>query len=858
MFRWLYVFILTALTCAPGASMLAQPDLTARYFLLTDSLLNQGELWMARYMVYNQGGQAVPPEQTFYVRHYLSKDEQIDAGDLLLATDSIRNHHLAKLGQHGPIHSVFLLPPDADTGSYYLLMQLDSKNQVEEGTGEANNLTAYPGIRVRAVTGSGPDLTAFISDLGDNQGLIHPGDQVMARSYLNNSGSADSPDSLTFYNLYMLTPGPSWNPETAIRLGGESIPYPVILYQRHITFDETLNIPDNLKPGTYYLWLKIDDRNLVQEVDEQNNVRLFGQVEVRIPWWKQWWAKVLYVLLSAVLLYALFVFVKKRIELARELRRKKLETERMRALDRMKTQLYTNITHEFRTPLTVILGMAEELRKVLHSNGLPEASAKLDAIERNGKSLLNLINQMLDLARLEADHIQLQPVQGDVVAYIRYLFESFHSYAESKGVIMRFRPEVEQLQMDYDPKRLEQVISNLLSNAIKFTPADGYVELALSTTGAAEEGSARQPQLCITLRDTGIGISKEKLPFIFDRFYQADDSSTRSGEGTGIGLALARELVKLMDGHIEVESQPGKGSTFRVYLPIRQQAQLLDTPLPPHAEAVRPVGRAQPMPEPKPVASPQDERPMVLVVEDNADVRQYLHHCLSGKYQVEMAMNGQQGIDKAIELIPDLIVSDVMMPEKDGLELCQTLKLDERTSHIPIVLLTARAAVEDRLAGLSRGADAYLTKPFNREELLIRLDQLLKLRKRLQQRYGGAHPPQSPAQDEATRIEDTFLAKVHALVESKLDDSSFGIDQLCNALAMSRSQLHRKLKALSGRSASHYIRSIRLQKGREMLLNTDLGIAEIAYDVGFSDPNYFSRTFYKEFGINPSEVRKKA
>lgn len=849
----LYSYIVLALGFT-HFSVNAQTDITASYFLISDSILNPGEICMGRYIIHNPGTGELT--ENFHIYHYLSKDDKIDASDILVHQDSIKDHHLMPGGSHGPIHAVFVLPDQIDSGQYRLILQVDPKDKVQEGAGENNNIFVSTNIQIRLPKGNGPDLTAFISDVGDNHGLFHPGDVIPGRSYMNNSGNENSPDSLIFYTFYMLCADSVWNPDKLIRIGGESIQYPILVGQGRLALDEDLKFPPDLKPGKYTLWLTIDPTNVVEEINEDNNIRLYGNIEITIPLYKQWWAKLIYVILTAIALWGLYLFLKRRIELSRALRKERKERERMQELDRVKSQLFTNITHEFRTPLTVILGMTDQVRQQYRRHERQGVESNLSMIERNGKNLLTLINQMLDLAKLESDTILLQPILGDVVDYTRYIFESLHSYAEMKGIHTRFLTDLDHLDMDYDPKRLQQIIYNLISNAIKFTPNEGYVEIELKKLPAQKEiGDGKEDILQIAVSDTGIGIPASKLPFIFDRFYQVDDTHTKKVAGSGIGLALAQELTKLMNGKITVESEEGKGSTFYVNLPIRQEAERVE--IKPAIENFIPEIVEGNVEVTSPIESKtEEERPVVLVIEDNADVRQYIRACLQEKYQVEVAVNGQVGVDKAIELIPDVIVSDVMMPEKDGFEVCDILKQDERTSHIPFILLTAKAAVEDRLAGLKRGADAYLTKPFNREELLIRIDQLLKLRKRLQLRYAQMTLPATPAIDEAIKVEDAFLLKIQALIKENLSDTEYGIEQVCDALALSRSQLHRKLKALTDRSSSHYIRSIRLQKGKELLLTTDLSMSEVAYDVGFSDPNYFSRAFLKEFGQRPTELKK--
>ncbi|HMQ88117.1 MAG TPA: ATP-binding protein [Flavilitoribacter sp.] len=531
------------------------------------------------------------------------------------------------------------------------------------------------------------------------------------------------------------------------------------------------------------------------------------------------------------------------------------QAEKLLELDEAKSRFFTNISHEFRTPLTIISGMIDQIRE--KPDSWLERGHKM--IKQNTEGLLNLVNQILDLRKLESKELKVNLVQGDVVKYLRFISESHQSYANSKGLRLHFLAAEPEINMDYDPEKLLRIISNLLSNAIKFTPEGGNVYFHID-----RKNKDRQPALSIRVEDTGSGIPEDQLPHIFNRFYQVDDSSTRYGEGTGIGLALTIELVRLLDGKIEVKSQVGKGTTFYLNLPISEKAQIRDGHDPDFREGRSNMENA--IVEPalvnphmdlhsgvtQDVASDGYEKPTLLIVEDNPDVQQYLIACLEGTYQIILADNGRVGIETATEQVPDLIVSDVMMPEKDGFELTDTLKKDERTDHIPIVLLTARADTDSRISGLEKGADAYLAKPFEKRELLIRLEKLLALRQTLQARYARF----SPEENGAAGFEDPFLQKFYALVEKELANPDLDMVRLCRSLGMSRSQVFRKLKALTGKSASLFIRSIRLQKGRQLLADSDLTVSEVAYEVGFTSLNYFSAAVFEEFGIRPSATRK--
>ncbi len=596
---------------------------------------------------------------------------------------------------------------------------------------------------------------------------------------------------------------------------------------------------DRLPAGTYTLYLRgADDRG------NWGSREVTLRLVVQEFWYKRWWAYLLY---GGVLAAAGFYFY--RFQLGRRIAEK--EAERLQQLDVFKTRFFANISHEFRTPLTVILGMVDALKKHFTAGAKADHEQAAEMIRRNSGQLLSLVNQLLELSRLESGKLELNRSNGDLTAFLRYQLESFHSYAQTRHIRLQFESEVPELEMAFDQEKIQTILVNLISNALKFTPEAGQIKVAL---GVEPPGAAQAPtRVHIRVNDTGAGIPADKLDRIFDRFYQVDDSSTRKSEGTGIGLALVQELVKLMKGAISVESRLGAGTTFYITLPYTPPSPAFQPlVIAPPATATL-VENNAPIPE---GTEENDPRPLLLVVEDNPDVRFFIAECVKRDYRITTAENGAVGIQKAIERIPDLIVSDVMMPEKDGFELCETLKNDERTSHIPIVLLTARADVESRIAGLKRGADDYLAKPFEPAELQVRLENLLKLRRRLQQRYAGIPDLPAPSQDPDLVLEDAFLQKIRDVVEAHLSETDFEMPQLERAMGMSRSQVFRKVKALTGASPSVLIRNIRLHKAKALLQDHSHTIAEIAYEVGFSTPAYFSTMFLEAFGKTPSEWRQ--
>lgn len=517
------------------------------------------------------------------------------------------------------------------------------------------------------------------------------------------------------------------------------------------------------------------------------------------------------------------------------------QTVQLKELDEFKSRFYTNITHEFRTPLTVVRGMASQI------SGQDRVR---ELILRNSDRLLNMVNQLLDLSRLERNSLTINWQQADIIPYLLYLTESCHSLSRDKMINLAFFSSEEKLIMDYDEDKMQQIVLNLVSNAIKFTPDYGSVKVIVNKI---REG--QNDLLQIKVKDTGKGIPEEKRARIFDRFYQVDDSNTRTAEGSGIGLALVKELVRLLAGRIEVDSELDRGTEFRIFLPIHLEAEVV-TKVPSSSPA---LSLEAPLSEgvvaPVEHESTHSDLPLLLIVEDNIDLREYIASCLQQEYTLEFARDGKKGVAKALEIIPDVILCDIMMPEMDGYEVCRRLKLDRHTSHIPIILLTAKATQEDKNLGLSHGADAYLTKPFDQEELKLRLRNLVAQSKVLQERLLLSTAEETPPTAKEER-EVAFLQEINQCIAANLDNELFDTHFLCRAMAMSRTQLHRKLKALTGQSTAKYIRSKRLQKALSLLQTTDLQIGEIADRVGFKDFSHFSRSFFNEFNYKPSEARK--
>ncbi len=522
-----------------------------------------------------------------------------------------------------------------------------------------------------------------------------------------------------------------------------------------------------------------------------------------------------------------------------------IEADKMRELDQMKSHFFANISHEFRTPLNLILGPLQ-----MHDTYIP--AQEVGIMRRNAERLLRLVNQLLDLAKLEVGQLQVNEMNVDLFQMLRTIVTSFSSYAASQGVqFQTLIPEFEQV-VRIDPDKLEKICYNLISNAIKFTPEGGLVSVSASITAPNT--------LNLIVSDTGIGIAEDQQERLFDRFFQADSSKTRRIEGSGIGLTLTKELVELIGGNISFVSQEDRGSIFTIQLPLKAPLQgddlnelngsltysLYQKDHAPSIKDLRSLDTTQP-----------EDLPIALIVEDHPDLQSYMFMHLRQFYTCLQAFDGEEGIKIAQERVPDIIISDVMMPHKDGMELAQFLKSDAKTSHIPIILLTARDDQRTKRVGFESGVDQYLAKPFDIIELKARMDALIHQRNHLREKYSKEISLQ-PLDIQVEDREAQFIEKLIDIVEQHLDNSEFRVEQLQKEIGMSRMQLHRKLKALTNQSASEFIRNIRLEKASQLLAQKDVHVAEAAYQVGFTHLSYFAKCFKEKFGCTPSEYYTQA
>ncbi|MEM6361660.1 MAG: ATP-binding protein [Bacteroidota bacterium] len=544
-----------------------------------------------------------------------------------------------------------------------------------------------------------------------------------------------------------------------------------------------------------------------------------------------------YLIVAAFLLVVLIGVIYNRYQL------KTRANAKLTELDHLKTNFFTNISHEFRTPLTLILSPLQKLLKQEDSLKKKEA---LTIIHRNATILTELTNQLLDLSKLEAGELHLKATKGEFSAFIRVVCASFESLASAQNVefIKHINNAPEEAYFDED--KVQKILNNLLSNAFKFTSTEGTVSLRIEQ---------KNNLLCISVTDTGKGISTADQELIFKRFHQNKDNAS-SAAGTGVGLTLSKELALLHKGDITVESEPGQGATFTLEFPINKSAYLPKEIVEGESQTYQTMTKITSIPADQEAAEQEASEKIVLIVEDNPDLRNHMTSLLESDFTVKQSIDGKVGIENALKLVPDIIVTDLMMPEVDGIELCNTLKANEKTSHIPIIMLTAKADRDTKLDGLKKGADDFLTKPFDNEELLIRIQNLITQREKLQTKYGQTLRLE-PSKITIDSPEEVFIKKALEIVDRNLSNSEFTVEAFQKEIGMSRMQLHRKLKALTNFSASEFIKDIRLQRAADLLATNGINVAEVAYGCGFNSVSYFTKCFTEKYGANPSNYLVK-
>ena len=607
----------------------------------------------------------------------------------------------------------------------------------------------------------------------------------------------------------------------------------------------------NLDPGEYTFKVKaISDDGISQEKILSLNI------EILPPWWRTTFAYFIYTLIFlSGLFYARFRGIQKiqaqfaleqeKKEALRVREQERQEAQRMHELDVMKIKFLTNVSHEFRTPLSLIMAPVD---KILKSPDQPVNKDQITLIKRNAKRLLNLVNQLLDFRKMEVKELKLDLKPGDIIAFIKDVSFSFIDIAEQNKISFEFDTDTNDFVTRFDHDKIERILFNLLSNAFKFTQPGGRVTVLLSLTA---ETVAESFKLKINVIDTGIGIPAGKKLKIFERFFQNEVPASMINQGSGIGLSITKEFVKMHSGEISVENVSTGGSCFIVELPLNRVNDQIDDLTTVIVEPEE-LSDSEELPSLEPKRKLNKKRPTVLLVEDNEDFRFYLKDNLRESFRMIEACNGKEGWQKALALHPDLIVSDISMPEMNGLELCEKIKNDSRTSQIPIILLTALINEEDQMKGLESGANDYLTKPFNFEILHFKIKNLLAMQKSFKSTYSKQIDVHVKA-DEIQSVDEKFLASTLTFIEKNLQNSNFSVEELSRLMNMSRVSLYKKVLLLTGKTPVEFIRYIRLEKAKHLLETSQLNISEICYKVGFNTPKYFTKAFKAEYNVLPSE-----
>jgi len=727
--------------------------------------------------------------------------------------------------------------------------------------GGVNGITAFYPSELKATATSPP---VFITRLKINNQIVQIGKGILEKSieqaqritldYLQNQ--------LTFEFAAMDFAAPQMN-QFRYRLLGADQDWLESTTANSATYA-------NLAPGKYVFELLTGGSRGIW-----NGVPTRLEIHILPPWWRTGWAYALYSLIFALSLWFFYRFQLNKIRLENKLQFEHKEALRLAELDKLKTNFFSSITHEFRTPLTLLLEPARQLLAQAKDRSI---RYRLELIENNAHRLLQFVNQLLDLSKIEAGQMPLDLRPGNPGNTIRSVVEQFQPLALQNDVSLQLEMPDSVAPVFFDELKLEQVLSNLLSNALKFTDKGGAVTVKLEI-GASFE--ATKENFRILVSDTGIGIASEDLPYVFDRFYQ----TKQARGGTGIGLSLTKELIERMGGTIAVESQTSgrTGSTFIINLPcehadlqqIRADNQTTPTttasPFIPRPMLRNADGDSNLLNRPNPqkgAESPthnagntstealaESVSPLLLLIEDDTELRQFLRASLPTGYRIAEAANGEEGIQMALELVPDLVISDLVMPKKNGFEVAETLKNNPASSHIPLILLTAKSATESKMEGLQRGADAYLTKPFRADELVAHIENLLVSRQRLHKHFLQSTQSKTVAESAVAAFsaqENEFLQRLIQVVEANLDNDAMDAEAFARAVFSSRSQLHRKIIALTGRPLTEFVRNHRLDRARDMLAKREGSISEIAWRTGFQNAKYFSTCFKERFGMTPS------
>jgi signal transduction histidine kinase/ligand-binding sensor domain-containing protein/DNA-binding response OmpR family regulator len=626
-------------------------------------------------------------------------------------------------------------------------------------------------------------------------------------------------------------------------------------------FDKDWNDIGTSRVATY---TNIEQGEYVFRVIGSNNDNVFNEQGVKLdliilpPFWKTWWFRLLAIAFLALFFVLILLMIRNREKLKQELVYERRSARKIQEVDRLKHQFFMNISHEIRTPLSLIIGPVDKLLNEKNSEEV--VSKNLEIIKRNTTNLNRLVNQLLDYRKLETGNLKLELRKGNLRIYIEEIVDSFRTAADDKEINLEFNAYQPSIFFWFDADKVEKIINNLLSNAIKYTSEKGHISVSISMVFASDiedtnllippidaETIRVEKYVKISVSDTGVGIAPENISRIFDRFRRIGQPEHEQVQGSGIGLALTKELTKLHAGHIEVKSKLGKGSRFSVYLPFddhgsidsENHAEEIDFHEPPNAEQIN-----------------KNTQLLALVVDDNPDLREFIKTHFVPEYAILEAKNGKEAWDLALEKIPDIIVADVMMPGIDGNELCKRLKHDERTSHIPVIMLSALTTAENQLAGIDAGADDYITKPFDVGLLKAKVDNLLSIRKALRERY-SKEMILKPTNIILAAPDEKFLKRLISVIEKNISKEFLDVEFLSQNMDVSRTQLYRKVGALTDMTPKEFVKEIRMKRAAQLIVQNKLNISEVSYEVGFSDISYFRKCFREKFGMSASEYKKK-
>ena len=614
--------------------------------------------------------------------------------------------------------------------------------------------------------------------------------------------------------------------------------YPVITYT-------------NLSAGEYTLTIKAANRNIIDQVDRCTQLH----IKITPPFWKSWWAYLSYIFLSLLIAFIFWQITLQRIKEREQVRLEIIKREKAEELNQAKLRFFTNISHEFRTPLTLIIGPLEQLLR--RGKEIQPFQKQFNIMLKNARRMLRLINQLLDFRKIEGGKMTLKTEYSDIVKFITDIMHSFEEYTVEKQINFKFLAPVDHFMLWFDPDKMDKILFNLISNAFKFTSPKDAITISIKTGIKSDnKQSGIKEYLQISVSDTGKGIPEKDLPYLFDRFYQAGNTDTQF-QGSGLGLSLTKNFIEIHQGKINVESSPA-GTSFTILLPVGDTHLDAEQKIIPESPGVNKYIHLSPETvlfqnkenNDRPVQYLHN-KPTILLVEDNLELRQYLENEIHDHYNFYGAPDGSEGYEMAVDILPDLIISDIMMPVVNGFEFCQKIKQNMTTSHIPVILLTAKTSTENQIKGFESGADAYIPKPFNIEQLIATANSLIENRIRLREKFNvNKVLSDLPVKNTA---DDKFLQKVTDTIKNNISEVNFGVLELSREVGISRVHLHRKLKSIANVSPNEFIKTIRLQKARELLLQMEFTISEVCYKVGFNSPAYFSSCFKSCFQMSPSE-----